>query len=164
MTAKEIADLARSTNLANDAQADTLRRAITDRAAARHAAGENCDSEDALMSASGLMADATRNYLRTLDGIADRSASIAAQIRGGTTHATRSMFETGDAVTGTTAHLGEVYNANARAWHLAIDLFESVADLVRATPEEKADALAKRAADKAAIAAEPKAKSRKKAA
>ncbi len=164
MNAKEIADLARSTNLTNEAQADTLRRAIIDRAAARDAAGENCDSEDALMSAAGLMADATRNYLRTLDGIADRSVSIAAQIRGGATHVTRSTFETSDAVIGTTAHLGEVYNASVRAWHLAIDLFESVADLVRGTDAEKAEALAKRAADKAATAAAPKAIRRKRAA
>lgn len=158
MTAKEIAALARATNLSNDAQTTALHHAITDRAAVRHAAGESCACEDALVAAAESMRDAARAYLRALDDVAARSTSIAAQIRGGTSHATRSAFETADAIIGTPAHLGEVYSARARAWHAAIDLFEAVADLVRATPEEKAEALAKQ--DASIAAARPKRKKR----
>lgn len=154
MTAKEIADLARKTNLIDDDARNALDDAIRDRANVRHKTGETCASEDALRAALGATCEAARNYLRTLDNVAERSAKIATSIRTDGIF-TRSMFETGDAVIGTTAHVGETYNAAVRAWHSAIDLFEAVADLVRATPQEKTDALARLAAHAAEVAPKP---------
>lgn len=146
-TAKEIADLARATNVLNEAEHRVLHDAIGERLLARETSGESGAMEKALLSQTY---DLCAHARRLDEATRDQAQSLADVRRVLSTVCTAESSTIGRLKQQSNfapAHLTAVFDTAVFAWNTTVDLFEAVADLVRATPEEREAALAARKAE-----------------
>ncbi len=146
-TAKEIADLARSTNVLNEDATQALGQAIAGRAGERIAGGESSEMEDALTSRLFELREHARRLVNHAEGTASSLGSTVERLRNASRSSPLGMSDLTFRSNNAPSHLGGVYDEAARSFNKFVDLFEAVADLVRATPEEREAALAARKAE-----------------
>ena len=144
LTAKDIAVLARSTNVTNEESFKALIRAIETHGDERESAGESAAMEYALSNAAFEVRDAARAFTvsaeRNARLLTDAVAHMASMSRVYPWHADDLIYQSNRAP----SELAAMFDAAARSYNKLVDLYEVVGDAVRATPEEREVALAAR--------------------
>ena len=153
LTAKDIAVLARSTNVTNEESFKALIRAIETRGDERESAGESAAMEYALSNAAFEVRDAARAFTMS----AERAARLATKSVEQMASMPRVYPSQGDALiyqsNRAPSELAAMFDAAARSYNKLVDLYEVVADSVRSTPEEREAVLAARAGRLARVVA-----------